>query len=56
MTGGSMAQLFQAMLLGPVMSRTGRQKMGNWAWKPNTKDLLFMKELIEAGTSDTCHR
>src|SRR5204862_5087714 len=29
MTGGSNAQLFQAMLLGPLISRTGRQKMGN---------------------------
>src|SRR2546430_9679876 len=49
MTGGSNAQLFQAMLLGPVISRTGRQKMGNSAHKPNKKDLIFMKELIEAG-------
>ena len=49
MTGGSMAQLFQAMLLGPVMSRTGRQKMGNSAHTPNTQDLLVMKELIEEG-------
>src|SRR5713101_1513635 len=44
MTGGSNAQLFQAMLLGPLISRTGRQKMGNSAHKPNTKDLVFMKE------------
>jgi NADPH:quinone reductase-like Zn-dependent oxidoreductase len=49
MTGGSMAQVFQAMLLGPLISRTGRQKMGNSSHKPNQKDLLFMKELIEAG-------
>jgi NADPH:quinone reductase-like Zn-dependent oxidoreductase len=49
MTGGSMAQVFQAMLLGPVISRTGKQKMGNSAHKPNAKDLLVMKELIEAG-------
>ncbi len=49
MTGGSMAQLFQAMLLGPVISRTGKQKMGNSAHKPNRQDLMVMKELIEAG-------
>jgi NADPH:quinone reductase-like Zn-dependent oxidoreductase len=49
MTGGSNAQMFQAMLLGPVISRTGRQKMGNSAHKPNKKDLIVMKELIEAG-------
>src|SRR5438876_11095417 len=48
MTGGSNAQLFQAMLLGPLVSRTGRQKMGNSAHKPNKKDLNFMKELLEA--------
>ncbi len=49
MTGGSNAQMFQAMLLGPLISRTGRQKMGNSAHKPNKKDLMFMKELLEAG-------
>ncbi len=48
MTGGSNAQLFQAMLLGPLVSMTGRQKMGNSAHKPNKKDLMFMKELLEA--------
>jgi NADPH:quinone reductase-like Zn-dependent oxidoreductase len=41
--------MFQAMLLGPLISMTGRQKMGNSAHKPNQKDLLFMKELLEAG-------
>ncbi len=49
MTGGSNAQMFQAMLLGPLISRTGRQKMGNSAHKPNKKDLMFMNELLEAG-------
>jgi NADPH:quinone reductase-like Zn-dependent oxidoreductase len=49
MTGGSNAQMFQAMLLGPVISMTGRQKMGNSTHKPNQKDLVFMKELLEAG-------
>ena len=44
-----MAQVFQAMFLGPVISRIGRQKMGNSAHKPNTQDLMVMKELIEAG-------
>src|SRR5947209_5597531 len=48
-TGGSNAQMFQTMLLGPLVSRTGRQKMGNSAHKPNKKDLMFMKELLEAG-------
>ncbi len=49
MTGGSMAQMFQAMLLGPWLSRNGSQKMGNLLAKPNQKDLIFMKELLEVG-------
>jgi NADPH:quinone reductase-like Zn-dependent oxidoreductase len=49
MIGGSNAHLFQAMLLGPLISRTGRQKMGSMGVaKPNQKDLGFMKELLEA--------
>jgi len=32
-----------------VISKTGKQKMGNSAHKPNTQDLVFMKELLEAG-------
>ena len=46
--GSSMAQLFQAMLLGPVISMTGSKKMGNLMAKLNQKDLVFMKELLEA--------
>jgi len=38
MTGGSMAQMFQAMLLGPWLSRNSSQKMGNVLVKPNQKD------------------
>jgi NADPH:quinone reductase-like Zn-dependent oxidoreductase len=49
MTGGSGALLFQVMLLGPLISKTGRQKMGNSSHKPNQKDLECMKELLEAG-------
>jgi NADPH:quinone reductase-like Zn-dependent oxidoreductase len=48
-TGGSMAQLFQAMLLAPWISMTGSKKMGNLLSKPNQKDLVFLKELLEAG-------
>ena len=49
MTGGSNAQLFQAMLLGPLISTTGKNKMGNLLARPNQKDLVFMKELLEGG-------
>lgn len=48
-TGGSLAQIFQSLLLGPWISMTGSKKMGNSAAKPNQKDLVFMKELLEAG-------
>jgi NADPH:quinone reductase-like Zn-dependent oxidoreductase len=49
MTGGSMAQMFQAMFLGPWISMTGSKKMGSLMAKSNKKDLAFMKELLEAG-------
>jgi NADPH:quinone reductase-like Zn-dependent oxidoreductase len=48
-TGGSTAQIFQGMLLGPFISMTGAQKMGSMLAKPSQKDLVFVKELIEAG-------
>jgi NADPH:quinone reductase-like Zn-dependent oxidoreductase len=48
-TGGYMAQMFQAMLLGPWISMIGGKKMGNLTSKPNQKDLVFMKEFLEAG-------
>jgi len=49
MVGGSMAQMFQAMLLGPWISMTGSKKMGILSAKANKKDLAFIKELLEAG-------
>jgi NADPH:quinone reductase-like Zn-dependent oxidoreductase len=48
-TGGSMAQIFQPMLLGPWITMTGSKKMVNLSVRPNQEDLVFMKELIEAG-------
>ena len=47
--GGSLAQMFQAMLLGPLIAMTGSKKMGFLQYKPNEKDLVFIKELLEAG-------
>ena len=44
-----MGQLFQAMLLGPWLSMTGSKKMGNFLVKPTQEDLVFMKELLDAG-------
>jgi NADPH:quinone reductase-like Zn-dependent oxidoreductase len=48
-TGGSMVQIFQAMLLGPWISMIGNKKMTNLSAKPIQEDLAFMKELLEAG-------
>ena len=48
-TGGSMTQIFQSMLLGPVVSMRGSQKIGNLMAKPNAKDLDFLKGLLETG-------
>jgi NADPH:quinone reductase-like Zn-dependent oxidoreductase len=49
MVGGTMAQIFGAMLLGSSMSKTGGKKMGGVTGKPNQGDLVFMKGLLEAG-------
>jgi len=49
MTGGSVAQLFEAMFQGSWISMTGSKKMGNLTMKSNQKDLIFMKGLLEAG-------
>lgn len=48
MTGGSNRQLTDALLFGPFLSM-GRQKLGNLLMKPDRADLLFLKELCEAG-------
>ena len=48
-SGGSVAQFFQGMLLGSLISMIGNKKMSIVAAKPNQKDLAFIKELIEAG-------
>lgn len=48
MTGGSNRQLTDALLFGPLLS-IGRQKLRNVIVKPSQADLLFLKELCEAG-------
>jgi NADPH:quinone reductase-like Zn-dependent oxidoreductase len=47
--GGTIAQMFQAMLLGPWISMAGSKKMGGLSAKVDQKDLIFIKELLEAG-------
>jgi NADPH:quinone reductase-like Zn-dependent oxidoreductase len=49
MAGGSMAQIFQSMLMGSMMSETGGRKMTGVSAKQNQNDLIFIKELFEAG-------
>jgi NADPH:quinone reductase-like Zn-dependent oxidoreductase len=49
MAGGSMAQIFQSMLMGSMMSETGGRKMGGVSAKRSQKDLIILKELLEAG-------
>jgi len=49
MAGGSMAQIFQAMLLGKWMSVKGGKQMGGVTARIDPKDMLFLKELLEAG-------
>ena len=49
MAGGSPAQIFQAMLLGPMMSRTGGKKMGGFTARSIQGDLIILKDLLEAG-------
>lgn len=49
MAGGSAAQLFQAMALGPLISRNGDVRLGTLETKPGRDDLEIVKDLIEAG-------
>jgi NADPH:quinone reductase-like Zn-dependent oxidoreductase len=49
MAGGSMSQIFQAVILGRVLSREGGKKLTALTAKANQQDLLSIKELIEAG-------
>jgi NADPH:quinone reductase-like Zn-dependent oxidoreductase len=38
-----------AVFLGPLISMTGSKRVSQLSHKPNVKDLIFMKDLIEAG-------
>jgi NADPH:quinone reductase-like Zn-dependent oxidoreductase len=49
MAGGTMAQIFQSMLLGSMMSEKGGRQMAGVSAKRNQNDLVFIKDLFEAG-------
>lgn len=47
--GGAMSQVFQAILLGRWRSKSGGKTFRSHTASPNQADLIFVKELIEAG-------
>jgi NADPH:quinone reductase-like Zn-dependent oxidoreductase len=47
-TGGEMAQIFQPMLLGPLVSNKNRG-FSTLSMKPDKNDLTFLRNLIETG-------
>ena len=47
--GGDLARIFQAMILAPLLSRMGGKKTRFFIANINQKDLVFLKELLEAG-------
>ncbi len=49
MVGGSMARILQAASLGPLLSLLGSKKIRFFIAKINTKDLVLLKDLLEAG-------
>lgn len=49
MIGGSGTQMTQAIFLGPFISIISKKKMGNLMASASQKDLVFIKELLEAG-------
>ena len=49
MAGGGGAQILQVMLLGPLLSLIGSKKVCNFLAKINQKDLVLLKDLLEAG-------
>ena len=51
MVGGPTGRILQVLVLGALISLTGRKKMGlMWWWKPfNKEDVTILTELIRAG-------
>ncbi|MGD6855065.1 NAD(P)-dependent alcohol dehydrogenase [Bacillus infantis] len=47
--GGSGKQMFQALMMGPWVSFTGKQKVGSFLQRQNQNDLIFVAKLIEEG-------
>lgn len=47
--GGSLKQIMQGLLLGPLFSLFGKQRFGGFMAHPNADDLAFVAKLAEAG-------
>jgi NADPH:quinone reductase-like Zn-dependent oxidoreductase len=45
----AMTQVFQALAMGPLLSKKGGKQLGSLTTKASQPDLVFIKELIEAG-------
>jgi NADPH:quinone reductase-like Zn-dependent oxidoreductase len=48
-SGGSLTQIFQAMLLGPIVAMGSGKTLGNVMAAPSANDLVVINGLIEAG-------
>ena len=48
LVGGGVVRIIQGMLMAPLVSRIGRRKMRFFIANINQKDLVFLKELLEA--------
>ncbi len=44
-----MSQIFQSLLLGPILSKKGGKQLKNVVAQQSQKDLVVVKELLEAG-------
>jgi len=49
MVGGSNAQMFESMTLGPLLSKKGGQALGSMLANESQKDLEIIRQMIEAG-------
>lgn len=45
--GGSLKQIFQAMVLGPLISKKNGKKIKSYIASPNSNDLEFIAELVQ---------
>ncbi len=56
MSGGATAQMFQAMLLGPLKSKKGGKKMGNLLVKPTQAGSALPQRTARSRQSCACDR